>query len=372
MERPERNIAAEYERQKAKLDLLAHELQIQKYEKDIESAKAEETALQDTTRAIEVSPQNLEVRKEPTQQSLWEWARCFGRKYMGGKSNRAAAEMRKQHAEMYQAHEKLFTTVKIIQDLSTSLLAEQNCFRRAQEAYNARWTGEEECFNRKSSQCSDVVDQVKRSEMELQAARQQIHEHYKDFKDIQTRLGMSNKALEVSKNEIEQLKPLYKVGLDARQRKYELDMKDIKDSRPEWYLVNQGNDAAHNGRALADATMFQEFCTGARGYRYPRKFEDQYNKVPAKVVWEHREFTIFHDILSRHMDMRQFGPAYKKPRFDTEFQVLFSKIYPSFEVASNEAVMKDPILLAAYRNLEFDHRDANAQLKAARRARRDS
>ncbi len=150
----------------------------------------------------------------------------------------------------------------------------------------------------------------------------------KTIRGTEKRLGDYNRSIEECKDRIEQMLPLYEVGLDTRHRKYELDMNDIKYSRPDWDLVNKGNEAAHNGRALADATVFQDFCTTARPHRYPGEFEDQYNKVPAKVVWEHKQFTMFHNMLSWHMDMRQFGPAYKKERFDREFEFLFSKIYP--------------------------------------------
>jgi hypothetical protein len=195
---------------------------------------------------------------------------------------------------------------------------------------------------------------------------------FKALKETERRLEDSNRAVREYKEKVEQMLPIYEVGLDTRHRKYELDMKDIKDSRPNWDLVHRGNEAAHNGRALADATMFQDFCTGARPHRYPGEFEDQYNKVPAKIVWKHKDFTMFHNMLSWHMDMRQFGPGYKKQRFQKEFDFLFSKIYPSFEVASNQAIEKDPQLSAAYNNLWLDHADANRQFKTNRRARRGS
>jgi hypothetical protein len=194
----------------------------------------------------------------------------------------------------------------------------------------------------------------------------------KTLNEMEKELEDRSKALQEYKEKIEQMLPLYEVGLDTRHRKYELDMKDIKDSRPNWDLVNKGNEAAHNGRTLADATMFQDLCTGARPHRYPGEFEDQYNKVPAKVIWEHKDFIMFHNILTWHMDMRQFGPGYKKQRFQKEFDFLFSKIYPSFEVASNQAIEQDSKLLAAYNNLWLDHADAKRQFKASRRAQRDS
>ena len=147
---------------------------------------------------------------------------------------------------------------------------------------------------------------------------------------IEMKLKGNRRTIEEQKEKIEQMMPLYKVGLDTRHRKFELDIK-VKDSRPDWDIVHKGNEAAHYGRSLADATMCHAFCTTEKPHRYPGEFEDQYNSVPAKIVWEHRDFTKFHDILSWHMDMRQFGTGFKSATFDKEFKVLFSKIYPSLK-----------------------------------------
>jgi hypothetical protein len=174
------------------------------------------------------------------------------------------------------------------------------------------------------------------------------------------------------KDKVEQMQPLYRIGLATRKRKFELDMKDIKDSRPDWNLVNLGNEAAHNGRALADATMFMDFCELRRPY--PGEFEDQYNKVPASVVWEHRNFSRFHDILDWHLDMRQFGRilgGYKSSKFDENFNKLFSKIYPSFEISSNECIAKDPSLTMAYNRLWTEHHTGDEMVRERRKYLRD-
>ncbi|KAH8779693.1 hypothetical protein F5882DRAFT_519394 [Hyaloscypha sp. PMI_1271] len=94
------------------------------------------------------------------------------------------------------------------------------------------------------------------------------HTIFKTYRDNEKKLKGSCKAIKKYKATIE---------------KFELDMKCIKGSRPDWELVNKGNEAAHNGRALADATMFQGFWKDGRPY--VGKFEDQYNTVPAKVIW---------------------------------------------------------------------------------------
>jgi hypothetical protein len=156
------------------------------------------------------------------------------------------------------------------------------------------------------------------------------------------------------------------------KRKYELDMKDIKDSRPDWELVNLGNEAAHSGRSLADATMFMDFCELRRPY--PGEFEDLYNKVPPRIVWDHRHFSRFHDILDWHLDMRQFRKTlggYKSKKFDESFEKLFSKIYPSFDIFSNECIAKDPDLTAAYNCLWAERSAGDQKVRERRRYLRD-
>ncbi|KAE9378784.1 hypothetical protein N431DRAFT_553156 [Stipitochalara longipes BDJ] len=193
----------------------------------------------------------------------------------------------------------------------------------------------------------------------------------KTLRDIELKSKDNHTSIEGYKEKIEQIMPLYEVGLDTRHRKFELDIQ-VKDSRPDWDLVNKGNEVAHYGRALADATMCQTFRASEPSHRYPGEFEDQYNKVPAKVVWKYRDFKSFHNILSWHMDMRQFGPAFKNPNFDKEFKFLFSKIYPSFKIASDKTIAKDPTLSTAYRRLWLEYKEASRQYKAHRRERRDS
>jgi hypothetical protein len=485
----QKNIAREYQRQVEKLDLLAQELQIEEYEKDLEFKMTEEKELQEYIKTIEATPPTLWQPKIRTRK--W-FSRCVT--FFSGRPSKttqqivdAKSKMKKQLPHIVKAQRKLADTIKGICNLETLISAAKNKFQIAKLAYHSRWSEEEEeCCKAKSNKLSNVLHQLKRSEqeahvireelestkkllsgyvqektklfdhlksveLEIQVAKQEIQAQQTGFETIRKQLDRagreilrflfqaegqedcevggqqsskktapttearptpgfhpvediayimdmisslvkqvetneisvvkawrntkselqtSKRLLEQSKDKIEQMKPLYEVGLDTRHRKYELDMKDIKDSRPDWSLVHRGNEAAHNGRALADATMFQDFCKAGRPY--PGEFEDQYNGVPAKTVWEHKDFTIFHEILSWHMDMRQFGPAFKKSRFDTEFQLLFSKIYPSFEVASNVDVENDPKLSGAYRHMSLDHFDANQQFKARRRERRDS
>jgi hypothetical protein len=90
-------------------------------------------------------------------------------------------------------------------------------------------------------------------------------------------------AIKVLTEKIEQMKPLYFISLATRNRKYELDMRDMGFSEEtDWDLVCYGNVAAYHGQAKADATMFLDFCLIKR--YGPREFGYQYNNVPAKVV----------------------------------------------------------------------------------------
>jgi len=193
----------------------------------------------------------------------------------------------------------------------------------------------------------------------------------KKLKVIETRLEEDRTALGGYQKKIERMQPLYEVGLDTRHRKFELDIKR-KDSRPDWDIVHRGNEAAHYGRALADAIMCHPLSVSEQPQRYPGEFEDQYNSVPAKVVWQHKDFKKFHDLLNWRMDMKQFGYACKRATFDKEFEFLFSRIYPDFKVASDEAINNDPKLKAAYERLYLEYKEACRQYRTARRDQGDS
>lgn len=72
---------------------------------------------------------------------------------------------------------------------------------------------------------------------------------------------------------------------------------------------------------------------------------------------------MFHDMLNWHMDMKRFENEYrvKSTRFDEDFATLFANIYPSFEVARNEDINKDPELKNAYDRLSIEHHAATVQ-----------
>jgi hypothetical protein len=494
MDKSERDVAREYERQMEKLDLLAKELQIQRDEKALKSKSGEMNALKNYLKTITDDIDALAKTRDHSRKGSPGWMSCLGLRRTAQQtleSRGVYSKMKKKLADKLEVEKKTSKTLKTIRELKVSLSAARTIFEGAKNSYQSRW-GEEQCCRVNRVELSNIVNQLalskketeatkeelntlkelfrnckeqklqqanilERVEMKLQAANQRLDKQSKEFKDIRTYLRnayqdiakmlsddgireelilasqntppnappeaivprMSSTSAPISKSlegltdvtdliadltqhvekrrniifkalrgseievqgsirdvqgyqsKIDQMMPLYKVGVDTRQRKYELDMKDINHSRPDWELVNKGNEAAHSGRALADAMLFHQLCTETRSHRYPGEFEDQYNKVPAKVVWEHQDFTIFHDILSWHMDMRQFGSTYKNKQFDEDFEFLFSKIYPSFEIGSNEAIQKDPKLQAAYVNLCLNHAEANRQVKARRRERRD-
>jgi hypothetical protein len=282
------------------------------------------------------------------------------------KQSKEFKDIRTDLRNAYQDIAKMLSDDGIREEL---ILASQNTPPNAPpEAIVPRMSSTSAPVSKSLEGLTDVTDLIADLTQHVEKRRNII---FKALRASEIKVQGSIRDVQGYQNKIDQMMPLYKVGVDTRQRKYELDMKDINHSRPDWELVNKGNEAAHSGRALADAMLFHQLCTETRSLRYPGEFEDQYNKVPAKVVWEHQDFTIFHDILSWHMDMRQFGSTYKNKQFDEDFEFLFSKIYPSFEMDSNEAIQEDPKLHAAYVNLCLNHAEANRQVKARRRERRD-
>lgn len=83
---------------------------------------------------------------------------------------------------------------------------------------------------------------------------------------------------------------------------------------------------------------------------------------------------MFHDMLNWHMDMKRFQNEYrvKSTRFDEGFATLFSNIYPSFEVASNEDINKDLKLKNAYDRLSIEHHAASGRVREIRKNQREN
>jgi len=82
---------------------------------------------------------------------------------------------------------------------------------------------------------------------------------------------------------------------------------------------------------------------------------------------------MFHDMLNCLMDMKRFKKEYrvKSARFDEDFATLFSNVYPSFEIAGNEDINKDPELKNAYNRLSIEHRAASGRVRNIRKNQRE-
>jgi chromosome segregation ATPase len=77
MDKSEREIAREYERQTEKLELLAKELQIQRDEKTIKAKRGEMNVLQDNLKTITDDINALEKTRDQTGKVSWRWRSCF-------------------------------------------------------------------------------------------------------------------------------------------------------------------------------------------------------------------------------------------------------------------------------------------------------
>jgi poly(A) polymerase Pap1 len=63
------------------------------------------------------------------------------------------------------------------------------------------------------------------------------------------------------------------------------------------------------------------------------------------------------------MDMRQFGWVYDK-KFNENFSKAFPKIYTSFEVKSNEDILKDKELNVAYQAMKAERLAAREKTRS--------
>lgn len=164
-----------------------------------------------------------------------------------------------------------------------------------------------------------------------------------------------------------ELMPLTSVGLAIRSRKYELDMKKLDPDQPTyWNIVEKGNEAAHCGQATADATMCLSFRMNS-GYS-EKEFMLQYNQVPPAVVLQYRDFGMFQNILNLHMNMRQWAHIRDQERFMANFDIVFPRIFPKFEINCDAGVTQDRELAIAYEILVSEAAATEARAKEWRRS----
>jgi hypothetical protein len=226
MDKSERDVAREYERQTENLDLLAKELQIQRDEKTIKSKTYEMNALQDNLKTITDDIYTLEKTRDHLQKVSGGWRSCFNLRrttQLTLEPRGVNSKMKKQLADKFEVERKTSNVLRTIRELEYSLSAARLNFERARNAYQSRW-GEEQCCKFNRVELSNIVNQLalskeetratkkelntlkelfdnckeqkmkqanilERVEIKLQAANQQLDEQSKEFKNIRNRFA---------------------------------------------------------------------------------------------------------------------------------------------------------------------------------------
>jgi hypothetical protein len=102
---------------------------------------------------------------------------------------------------------------------------------------------------------------------------------------------------------LNELLPLYWIGLHTRSRKLELSSRSQLQKQTDWAKVNQGNQAAHNGAALADASLYMRFC-GDKKKTCKAEYVNMYGLAP-ETVWKYKDVSVL-EILDWKEDMESF------------------------------------------------------------------
>jgi hypothetical protein len=104
---------------------------------------------------------------------------------------------------------------------------------------------------------------------------------------------------------------------------------------------------------------------------YSSSFQTLYD-VPVHQVWEHRNFTMFIDIVNWGADMAVFQRCYSSDNFWPFYNKLMASIYPDFKINSNAALMKNSGLMDAYHVLESERKNGLEAYKSGKMTKSNS
>ncbi|CAL3964674.1 unnamed protein product [Diplocarpon coronariae] len=145
-------------------------------------------------------------------------------------------------------------------------------------------------------------------------------------------------------------KPLWIIGQKVRTRH------NIQQMRNKWgaqfnfnqHTFNEGYECVNSGKAVADATLYQDDAIYKRNQR---DYKEIYG-VPAMVVLKYRNFGIFIQILNMGVDMKVYSPGgVPSASFSASFEMVLNRLSPSFKIASDREFIKDPELVEAFRHM---------------------
>ncbi|PBP28630.1 hypothetical protein BUE80_DR000389, partial [Diplocarpon rosae] len=168
--------------------------------------------------------------------------------------------------------------------------------------------------------------------------------------------------------------PLWIIGQKVRVRH------NIQQMRNKWgdqfnfneQTFNEGYECVNSGKAIADATIYQDDASYKRDQRnyeeivrinflmschFPPNSDEimlTFSKygVPAMVVLKHRNFGIFIQTLNMGVDIKVYSPeGVPSASFLASFHMVLNRLSPSFEISSDEEFNKYPELVAAFNHM---------------------
>jgi hypothetical protein len=104
---------------------------------------------------------------------------------------------------------------------------------------------------------------------------------------------------------------------------------------------------------------------------YATTFQTLYD-IPVHHVWEHRNFTMFIDVVNWGSDMAIFQRYYSCESFWPFYNKIMGTIYPGFKISSNVEFMKDAGLVDAYHMVESERKAGLEAFRNAQRSRSKS
>lgn len=218
--------------------------------------------------------------------------------------------------------------------------------------------------------------QVDREQYEL-CREEEMSESTEDGTDINNQVITTLKSqvatLQTKINEVENEKeimtPLFNVGCTIRFRhKNKQRPKQFRTSKA-LLMVQAGDEAAHNGNALADAVLYNAHLPASNpDQKWEATFQGFYD-WSTHLVWQHRNFTYLMNMISWRWDMKNWAGKFdhrgsddspfesrskEQTRyilFENSYSFMMSCVLPYFEITSDEDIKNDKQLNDAYETM---------------------
>jgi hypothetical protein len=104
---------------------------------------------------------------------------------------------------------------------------------------------------------------------------------------------------------------------------------------------------------------------------YTTTFKNLYD-IPVHHVWDHRDFTMFIDVVNWGSDMAIFQRYHSCENFWPYYNKIMGTIYPDFKISSNTEFVKDAGLVDAYHIVESERKAGLEAFKHAQKSRSKS